>query len=91
MPDLVTFTDPELADVFAEARSGFIELVRVALETTTVVPADPSALARVLVALTDGLMYDRLIHPRTAPRQTLLAATLADMLRPPAGDSPGTR
>lgn len=61
----------ELAEVFTELRSRFVEHIRSALSVYGVEATDAAAAAKVYVALTDGLICDRLFFPDTAlpPRQ----------------------
>lgn len=66
---LEALRSPELANVFVELRSSFVKLAETAVATAgggVTAPADSSKLAGALVALVDGLIVDRLLHPRTA-------------------------
>lgn len=59
----------ELAAVFAQDRATFVALAHRTLRamplTERLSPSDQEALATIVAALIDGLLYDRLLHPRS--------------------------
>ena len=64
---LEALRSPQLADLFAERRMVFVELAReLVANAHTDDSGDPALLARTLTALVDGLIFDQLLHPRTA-------------------------
>lgn len=74
---------PELADVFAERRTAFLNLAQALVKTSDLSrgePADSQLLASALTALVDGLIYDRLLHPRTALTPAKLPEALTYLL-----------
>ncbi|HCA53099.1 MAG TPA: TetR family transcriptional regulator [Mycobacterium sp.] len=80
---LEALRNPELANVFVELRSSFVKLAETALATaggSVTAPADSSTLAGALIALVDGLIVDRLLHPRTALPVEHLSEAVAHLL-----------
>lgn len=74
---------PELADVFAEQRTAFLNLAQTLAKAPDLPrgePADSELLASTLTALVDGLIYDRLLHPRTALAPAKLPEALTHLL-----------
>ncbi|KQU07083.1 hypothetical protein ASG56_05895 [Rhodococcus sp. Leaf7] len=72
---------PDLADAFAELRAAFVDSARllIALRQPELDDHSATALAGVIVAMVDGLVVDRLLHPATAVSTQALPAAIASL------------
>lgn len=74
---------PDLSALFSELRMGFHHGVEAVLQATTArsgAHADCALVAGALIALVDGLIYDRLLHPRTAMSPAHARKAVEDLL-----------